>query len=60
MFFTFFFYPHLAYQFGQQMIKKVKTGYQVLSETGRPMGTYRTRDEAKQRLRQIEYFRHKA
>lgn len=40
------------------MIRKVKEGYRVLSEKGRNMGTYKTLDEAKKRLRQIEYFKH--
>lgn len=41
------------------MIKKVKAGYRVESERGRNMGTYPTREEAKKRLRQIEYFKRK-
>lgn len=42
------------------MIKKVKEGYRVVSEkTDRNMGTYRTEEEAKKRLRQIEFFKHK-
>ncbi len=41
------------------MIKKVKEGYQVQSEKGRNMGTYKTEVEAKKRLQQIEYFKHK-
>ncbi len=41
------------------MIKKVKNGYTVVSEnTGRSFGTYRTKAEAKRRLRQVEYFKH--
>lgn len=40
------------------MIKKIKGGYQVVAESGRNMGTYRTKEEAKKRLRQIEYFKH--
>ncbi len=39
------------------MIKKVKEGYRVLSESGRNMGTYPTEEEAKNRLQQIEYFK---
>ncbi len=39
------------------MIKKVKEGYRVLSESGRNMGTYPTKEEAKKRLQQIEYFK---
>lgn len=41
------------------MIKKVKEGYRVVSEKGRNMGTYKTEGEAKKRLAQIEYFKHK-
>ncbi len=41
------------------MIKKVKEGYRVQAESGRNMGTYKTKDEAKKRLQQIEYFKHK-
>ncbi len=40
------------------MIIKLKKGYQVRAESGRNMGTYRTKEEAKKRLRQIEYFKH--
>jgi hypothetical protein len=41
------------------MIKKVKEGYKVLSEkTGKNLGgPYKTKDEAKKRLRQVEYFK---
>jgi len=40
------------------MIKKIKNEYQVVAESGRNMGTYRTLKEAKIRLRQIEMFKH--
>jgi len=40
------------------MIRKIKGGYKVVSGSGRNMGTYKTLAEAKQRLRQIEYFKH--
>ncbi|HEX9127142.1 MAG TPA: hypothetical protein VF948_12120 [Methylomirabilota bacterium] len=40
------------------MIRKVQGGYRVLSESGRNMGTYRTKGEAEKRLRQIEMFKH--
>lgn len=41
------------------MIVKKKDGYHVLSEKGRNLGgPYKTRDEAKKRLRQVEYFKH--
>ncbi|HXJ16816.1 MAG TPA: hypothetical protein VNM68_06425 [Candidatus Polarisedimenticolia bacterium] len=41
------------------MIKKVKGGYKVLSETtGRSLGgPYKTLEEAKKRLRQVEFFK---
>lgn len=42
------------------MIKKVKGKYVVLSEkTGRSFGTYRTLTEAKKRLGQVEFFKHR-
>ena len=42
------------------MIKKVKEGYRVVSEkSGRNMGTYKSKDEAKERLRQVEFFKRK-
>ena len=40
------------------MIRKVPGGYRVVSESGRNMGTYRTKAEAEKRLRQIEMFKH--
>ncbi|HYK08761.1 MAG TPA: hypothetical protein VEW42_04665 [Candidatus Eisenbacteria bacterium] len=40
------------------MIRKIKGGYRVVSEKGRNMGTYKTEEEAKKRLRQIEFFKH--
>lgn len=40
------------------MIKKVKGGYQVLSHKGRNLGgPYKTLEEAKKRLRQVEFFK---
>lgn len=43
------------------MIKKVKGGYKVVSETtGRNLGgPYKTLEEAKKRLRQVEFFKHR-
>jgi hypothetical protein len=43
------------------MIKKVKGGYQVVSESGKKNlgGPYKTKEEAQKRLRQVEYFKHK-
>lgn len=42
------------------MIKKINGKYVVLSETtGRRFGAYATLEEAKKRLRQIEFFKHR-
>jgi hypothetical protein len=38
----------------------VKLRYRVVAESGRNMGTDKTLEEAKKRLKQIEYFKHKA
>ena len=47
----------------QAKIKKVtedgKTKYRVVSESGKNLGTYSTEAEAKKRLQQVEYFKHK-
>lgn len=41
------------------MIKRVKQGYQVLSTKGKNLGgPYATLEEAKKRLRQVEFFEH--
>lgn len=41
------------------MIKRVKQGYQVLSTKGKNLGgPYGTLEEAKKRLRQVEFFKH--
>ncbi len=40
------------------MIIKIKEGYRVVSEKGRNMGTYPTKEQAEVRLRQIEMFKH--
>ena len=40
------------------MIRKVKEEYRVLAESGRNIGTFKTKEEAKKRLRQIEFFKH--
>lgn len=43
------------------MIKKIGGKYIVLSEkTGRRFGAYRTLAEARKRLRQIEFFKHRS
>jgi hypothetical protein len=41
------------------MIRKLKSGYRVVSHKGKNLGEYRTKKEAKKRLAQIEYFRRK-
>jgi len=42
------------------MIRKVKGGYQVVSEKGKNLGgPYKTEAAAKKRLAQVEYFKHK-
>jgi len=43
------------------MIKKVKSGYKVLSSKGKNLGgPYKSREAAEKRLRQVEFFkRHK-
>lgn len=41
------------------MIVHSGSQYKVQSESGKPMGKYRSRAEAEMRLRQIEYFKHK-
>ncbi len=40
------------------MIRRLKSGYRVLAESGRHMGDYKTLKEAKKRLQQIEIFKH--
>ena len=41
------------------MIKKVNGGYKVLSSKGKNLGgPYKTLEEAKKRLRQVEFFKH--
>ena len=42
------------------MIKKVKGGYQVVSEKKKKNlgGPYKTKAEAEKRLRQVEFFKH--
>ena len=47
-------------QRGFFMIKKIKNKYVVMSETtGRSFGSYRTLKEAKKRLGQVEFFKHR-
>jgi hypothetical protein len=46
---------------GGVVIKKVKGGYKVLSEkSGKNLGgPYKTKEEAKKRLQQVEFFKRK-
>jgi hypothetical protein len=45
---------------GSDMIKKVKEGYKALSSKGKNLGgPYETLDEAKKRLRQVEFLKHR-
>jgi len=42
------------------MIKQIKGGYQVLSSKGKNLGgLYKTLEEAKKRLRQVEFFKNR-
>jgi hypothetical protein len=41
------------------VIKRVKQGYQVLSHKGKNLGgPYKTLEEARKRLREVEFFKH--
>jgi hypothetical protein len=42
------------------MIVKTEDGYRVLSSKGKNLGgPYRTLEEARKRLRQVEFFKHR-
>lgn len=42
------------------MIRKVNNGYKVYSEKGKPISrVYKTKQEAQERLKAIEYFKKK-
>lgn len=41
------------------MIRKVKGGYRLVSKDGKNLGTYKTREEAEKREKQVQYFKHK-
>jgi len=42
------------------MIRKVKSGYIVISHTGKKLGgPYPSLEKAQRRLRQVEYFKHR-
>lgn len=38
-------------------IRKVKAGYRLVSKKGKNVGTYKTKDGAKQREREVQYFK---
>jgi len=43
------------------MIRRTKTGFKVTSKTkGKNLGTFPTKAQAENRLRQVEYFKHLA
>jgi len=43
-----------------EVIKKVKGGYKVLSESGKNLGgPYKSKAQAEKRLRQVEFFKHR-
>lgn len=53
------FYSRAAALEKLSFIRKLPNGkYRVLSEKGKNLGTYDSREKAKQRLREIEYFKH--
>tara|TARA_R100001086_G_scaffold242575_1_gene170377 strand:- start:958 stop:1095 length:138 start_codon:yes stop_codon:yes gene_type:complete len=39
-------------------IKKVKSGYRLISKAGRNLGTAKTKTAVKKRERQVQYFKH--
>lgn len=41
---------------GDFMIRKIKEGYRVMSESGRNMGTYKTLEEAKKGCGKLNYL----
>lgn len=42
------------------MIKKVKSGYKVMSEKGKNLGgPYKSKAAAQKRLRQVDFFKHR-
>ena len=46
---------------GIQMIKPTDSGYQVTSESGKPLSKPNlSKEGAKRRLRQVDYFKHQA
>jgi len=43
----------------QAVVRKVGTQYCVFSKSGKKLGCYPTKKKAQDRLRQIEFFKHK-
>jgi hypothetical protein len=41
-----------------EIIRKVKGGYRLMSRKGKNLGTYPTRAGAEKRERQVQYFKH--
>lgn len=41
------------------MIRKVKSGYRLVSKSGKNLGTYRSKSGAQKREKQVQYFKHK-
>jgi len=42
-----------------EIIRKVKGGYRLMSHKGKNLGTYPTRAGAEKRERQVQYFKHR-
>jgi len=42
-----------------EIIRKVKGGYRLMSRKGKNLGTYPTRAGAEKRERQVQYFKHR-
>lgn len=38
-------------------IRKVKAGYRLVSKKGKNLGTYKSKEGAKRRERQVQYFK---
>ena len=41
------------------MIRKIHSGYRVVSKSGKNLGESKTRAGAVKRLKQVEYFKHR-
>ncbi len=44
----------------REVIRRIGTSFRVLSRKGKNLGTYPSREQAEMRLRQVEYFKHRA